>query len=304
MSPRGQARCPSQRLSSFASLTAAKELKFQNRWQRRTKPCSPAGDLPDELECGRFSFAPGRELFQPGSCLTQQTVCLIFAKMKLARGVHQHAGATSMIGQSAKPMWRTVLGVAVAVAMVSTLCGLLGAADEGQQGKEEEARREQGLRNMQRSAAQYTLSSTDTPQRAFKFHETAVIRPSNPISGTQDGALYVWTDHGRPQALLKFFTFNNITYSHAWLSLSENIFVAERGGKVVWSPAKPGIKLCELAGAPQPAETAAARLRQMRTLAAKFSATYTAVHLGAKPFELRLLTQPLLRYETDDDYRA
>jgi hypothetical protein len=209
-----------------------------------------------------------------------------------------------MIGQSAKPMWRTVLGVAVAVAMVSTLCGLLGAADEGQQGKEEEARREQGLRNMQRSAAQYTLSSTDTPQRAFKFHETAVIRPSNPISGTQDGALYVWTDHGRPQALLKFFTFNNKTYSHAWLSLSENIFVAERGGKVVWSPAKPGIKLCELAGAPQPAETAAARLRQMRTLAAKFSATYTAVHLGAKPFELRLLTQPLLRYETDDDYRA
>src|SRR5207244_3859720 len=43
---------------------------------------------------------------------------------------------------------------------------------------------------------------------------------------------------------------------------------------------------------------------QMRSLAARFSATYTAVHLGAKPFELRLLTQPLLRYETDDDNGA
>src|SRR4029450_12157556 len=46
------------------------------------------------------------------------------------------------------------------------------------------------------------------------------------------------------------------------------------------------------------------RLRQMRTLSAEFSATYTVTHLRAQPFELRLLTQPLLRYETDDDYRA
>src|SRR6478735_2561606 len=123
------------------------------------------------------------------------------------------------------------------------ICSPLGVADEPEKDKEEEARREQGLKNMQRSAAQYALSSVDTPQRAFKFQETAVIRPSNPISGTKDGAIYVWTDHGRPQALLKFFTFNNKRYSHAWLSLSENGFVAERNGKVVWSPTKPGIEL-------------------------------------------------------------
>src|SRR5437773_7863148 len=43
-------------------------------------------------------------------------------------------------------------------------------------------------------------------------------------------------------------------------------------------------------------------VRSLRLL--KFGATYTATHLRAKPFELRLLTQPLLRYETDDDYRA
>ena len=195
---------------------------------------------------------------------------------------------------------QSVLGVLAAV----VFCSPLGAVDEPERDKAEEAQREQGLKNMRRSAAQYALSSTDTPQRTFKFHETAALRFSNPVTDVTDGALYLWTDHGRPQAVVKFFTFNNKTYTHAWLSLSENNFVAERNGKVVWSPTEPGITLREIPGAPQPAETAAERLRQMRALSARFSATYTAIHLRAKPVELRLLTQPLLRYETDDEYRA
>jgi len=194
----------------------------------------------------------------------------------------------------------TVLGFLAAV----VFAGPLVAANEPEQDNESEAQREQGLKNMQRSAAQYALTSADSPQRAFKFHDTAAMRFSNPVSGTIDGALYLWTNHGRPQALLKFFTFNNKSYSHAWLSLSESNIVAERGGKVVWSPTQPGIEFREVPGAPQPAETAAERSRQMKALSSRFSATYTATHLGSRPFELRNLTQPLLRYETDDDYHA
>src|SRR5205085_9928405 len=130
-------------------------------------------------------------------------------------------------------------------------------ADEPEKDKEEEAQREQELKNMQRSAAQYTFSSTDTPARAFKFHATAALRFSNPVGGSKDGALYVWTDHGRPQAIVKLYTFNNKSYSHAWLSLSESPFVAERDGKVIWNPAEPGIRWRGIPDAPQSAETAA-----------------------------------------------
>jgi hypothetical protein len=196
--------------------------------------------------------------------------------------------------------WPLMLGVLAAI----VFCGPLAAAAEPQQDQVEEARRKQGLKNMQRAAARYALSAADTPQRAFQFHETAALRFSNPVSGTNDGALYLWTNHGRPQALLKFYTSSHKAYTHVWLSLSENNFVAERDGKVVWSPNEPGIKMLEIQGAPEPAETATKRLRQMRTLSAEFSATYTATHLRERPFELRLLTQPLLRYETDDEYRA
>jgi hypothetical protein len=65
------------------------------------------------------------------------------------------------------------------------------------------------------------------------------------------------------------------------------------------------MQLREISGAPRPAEKRAERLRQTKTLSAKFSATYTALKSDGKPFELRILTQPLLRYETeDDDYDA
>jgi hypothetical protein len=186
----------------------------------------------------------------------------------------------------------------------AVLCPALGAVGEPEQEKAEEARREQQLQNMKRSAAQYALSSADMPKRAFKFQETAVLRFSNPVSGTQDGALYLWTDHGRPQAIVKLYTFNNKTYSHAWLSLSQNSFSAERDGEVIWSPTEPGITWREVPNAAQPAATAAERLRQMKTLSSRFSATYTALRSDGKPFDLRILTQPLLRYETDDDYHA
>jgi hypothetical protein len=204
-----------------------------------------------------------------------------------------------MIGRIASRKLPSVLGVVAAV-----LCPALGAVDEPAQKAADEARREQQLQNMKRSAAQYALSSADMPRRAFKFHETASLRFSNPVSGTKDGALYLWTDHGRPQAIVKLYTFDNKTYSHAWLSLSENSFVAERDGEVIWSPTEPGITWREVPGAAQPAATAAERLRQMKTLSSRFSATYTALRSDGKPFDLRILTQPLLRYETDDAYRA
>jgi hypothetical protein len=76
--------------------------------------------------------------------------------------------------------------------------------------------------------------------------------------------------------------------------------VAEKGGKDFWKPAEPGIKFQELPDAPQPADTPAARLRQMKALAGKFSVTSTRLARDAKPTELRLLIQPLFRFETGD----
>jgi hypothetical protein len=180
-------------------------------------------------------------------------------------------------------------------------CGRLGARDDKEKEKEEEARRARQLQNMKRSAAQYSVSLADEPKRQCKFHESAVMRFSNPTLGTRDGALYIWSDRGRPQAILKLFTYNNEFFSHEWQSLSETPIVAEREGKVVWNPTNSGITFRELADAPKPAESAVERLRQMKSLAGKFTATYTDTPRDAKPIDLRLLIQPVFRFEPGDD---
>jgi len=66
----------------------------------------------------------------------------------------------------------------------------------------------------------------------------------------------------------------------------------------LWEPKAPGIALTPIEGAPAPAATAAQRLGQMRSLAREFTArTHDAKN---NRWELRLLSQPLYRYESTD----
>src|ERR1700721_2566579 len=81
----------------------------------------------------------------------------------------------------------------------------LYARDEPGKDKEEEARREQQLKMMKRSTAQHTISPVDDRKHLFKFHDIAVLRLSNPLGGLSDGAGFIWTDRGRPQAIIKLY---------------------------------------------------------------------------------------------------
>jgi hypothetical protein len=181
------------------------------------------------------------------------------------------------------------------------LCSQPHAKDDPD--KDEEARQEQRLKNMSRFAEKYTIFSAEDRKKQFKFHENALFRFNNPVtgSGTKDGALYMWSEHGRPQAILKFYTFNNESYAQIFLSLSERTLVAEREGNVKWNPTEPGITFRELSDAPKPADSAQARLRQMKTFADRFSAAIDKFPGDAKPVELQLLSKPLFRYETGNE---
>src|SRR5262245_32881314 len=83
-------------------------------------------------------------------------------------------------------------GSVMAILIAAVFYCPLGAANEPEQDQEEQAQRDQGLKNMKRSAAQYSLSSAESPKQAFKFHETPYLRSSNPIGGSKDGVLFLW----------------------------------------------------------------------------------------------------------------
>jgi hypothetical protein len=77
--------------------------------------------------------------------------------------------------------------------------------------------------------------------------------------------------------------------------------VARDAGRVIWSPATPGIAFKDIPGAPAPADNPAARLKQMKGLADRFKVAITGWKADKSDREeLRLLPRQLYRYEPSE----
>jgi hypothetical protein len=174
-----------------------------------------------------------------------------------------------------------------------------GAADEPSVAPED-AGRVKRLEKMKLSAAQFKIYPAADRAHPFTLVEAPVMRWTNPENLAKDGTIFLWTGGGRPQAILGLFTYDDDHYSHEWQSLAEGPLAAERGHEIEWSPAESGLQFAPVKGAEEPAPTAAGRLRQMKALAPKFSSTFVGFTENQRSQELRLLPQPLYRYETGD----
>lgn len=118
--------------------------------------------------------------------------------------------------------------------------------------------------------------------------------------GMPDATVWAWGRKGRPTAFLKLELYPNFfgrsIWSFGFTSLSSGPVAAEYEGQRRWSPTKPGFEPRPLPDVPPPAEKPAQRLRQMRDLARRFAA-YRIWGLNDQRTELRLLSQPLRRYD-------
>jgi hypothetical protein len=85
---------------------------------------------------------------------------------------------------------------------------------------------------------------------------------------------------------------------HELHSLSMAVLVVDRQAAEQWVPQAAGVDLKPAEGAPAPAGSAPQRLGQMRALARDFSGR--SLSDQGQAWELRLLPQPLYRYESSD----
>jgi hypothetical protein len=129
---------------------------------------------------------------------------------------------------------------------------------------------------------------------ALKMQQEPVLRWPNHTRNTPDGATFVWTLNGRPEAI--GCVWDRGVLSHAFHSLSRSKLVAQYNGQTIWRPEKAGIELATFATAPQPADSAVRRLAQMRDLARRFTSRL-AGDRGRE--DLRLLPRPIYRYKTE-----
>jgi hypothetical protein len=87
-----------------------------------------------------------------------------------------------------------------------------------------------------------------------------------------------------------------IVRKHALHSLSDAPIVATYENVETWSPKTKGVQFAPIPGAEPPADNPRRRLSQMRSLARQFSVEMVDLRENNKS-ELRLMTQPLYRYE-------
>jgi hypothetical protein len=110
--------------------------------------------------------------------------------------------------------------------------------------------------------------------------------------------LVLWVHDGRPVAAASVFPFDR-DLCHELCSLSRKAeLVARDRSRTVWAPESSGVEFHDVPDSPVPAETPVLRLAQMKSLAARFTATLTGWKDDESEREvLRLLPRPLYRYD-------
>jgi hypothetical protein len=152
----------------------------------------------------------------------------------------------------------------------------------------------------ERHAGEYKI--TVDGQGGAKRLPEPVLRWWQPVRGGDDGALYLWVDKGRPVAAITFFTFKwpdgNRAIVHERHSFAREPLEASWRESSVWRTSSPGLTFKPVPDAPAPAETPAARLRQMQAIVRDFSAN--TIDDKEATWPQRPLARPLYRYETSD----
>ena len=195
---------------------------------------------------------------------------------------------------------RTGPGAWVGAATLAVLAAAVAPHARGQEGTSKAApeRGERALlERWKREAAGYSIVAHAEPEETLTLKDEPALRWTNPVRNTDGGLVFVWTAHGRPEAVSCFYRVRwegRLVEAHEFLSLARVGLTGTREGRTVWSPQGAGVDPRPIPGAPKPAASPAERLRQMRGLAHEFKAS---VDTDAGPTELRMLSQPVYRFE-------
>ncbi len=154
---------------------------------------------------------------------------------------------------------------------------------------------------IQRSAAEYDISLEIPGRPPLKLELRPVLRWANNTRNTVDGITFIWVGKGRPEVAACIYMWGPTAIRHNFQSLSRGRIVAERNGQPAWHPREPGVEFHRVPDAGPPSDSERVRLSQMKTLARRFTSVLVGWGPGNEVNEqLRLLPQPLYRYQSKD----
>lgn len=196
---------------------------------------------------------------------------------------------------------------AILVLSFATFLQGQGLPDSPQSKSEDKQQFSRWVEHYQEIAATYDIRLGSARDHRLEVTAQPVHTYTNPSSGRDShGAFFLWTNKGRPEAIGAIWS--KLTEAggsqryliHEFQSLSTEPLRAKFSSKsarrgVNWNPAKAGVDPLPVPDAPQPAASRRLRLAQMRSIARKF----VGYHVHPTERQLRLLPQPLYRFETE-----
>jgi hypothetical protein len=151
------------------------------------------------------------------------------------------------------------------------------------------------LEFMKKCMARYDIRALDDRGTKFQLQAEPVLRFTNPVGGSKDGALFLWTADGdRPAVVSQIYWNPQEIWMEEFSSLWTGPLTAKSEDAREWRTSEGGVSFKPVPDAPRTAETPERRLRQMRELADGFSAEH--LYKGTTWNKLRLLTKPFARY--------
>jgi hypothetical protein len=191
----------------------------------------------------------------------------------------------------------------VAASLILLFAATLQAKDDSATEQAARSKHERMLEIYTNDAAQYTIYRDSSRRDRVELRREPVFVCSDPARAGMDGAVFVWTCRGRAEVIGAFFsapTTGPRKLYHEFHTLSLSVLDVSRSGThaSTWTPLAPGIEMAAITGAPRPVRSTPQRLAQMRALTRDYSAS--TKDQTERRLELRLLPQPLYRYESTD----
>jgi hypothetical protein len=176
-------------------------------------------------------------------------------------------------------------------------CGSIAAQPAATNSAATQPEDEARLRFLAERFAEYLLFRGEDRSAPLKSTAEPVLRYSNPVRaiGLSDGVVYLWLRGVRPVAAASLSIRRDGELYRELTFLEEGPLTCLVEDATIWSPADGGLKWETLQVA-EPAANKSLRLVQMRSIARRFAATYYHPQTQ-ETFELRVLPQPVYRYE-------
>jgi len=150
------------------------------------------------------------------------------------------------------------------------------------------------------AAAAYEIHAGTETAPKLRLQAEPILHWTNPVPEKQmHGDVFVWTDDGRPAAVLNVFQMDEGSgpqQYHEFCSLAESRLSAAGPGGSQWKPSTGQVRMLPMSLELPPALNSRQRLAQMRELALRFKCQKT--NRKDETQSLRLLPQPLVRYES------